>query len=63
MAILEETMKEAGLVEMMKKMYIVTEDLTIICGNWDETSIKLGVGGCLSSIVEENLGVRNKSAQ
>ena len=35
-------MKEAGLVEMMKKMDIVTEKLTTICGKWDKLYFKLG---------------------
>ena len=40
-AILEEAVKEAGLVEMMEKMDTMTEDLTAVLGKWNEASVKL----------------------
>ena len=39
--ILDKTVKEAGLVEMMRRRDTVTEDLIAIRGNWDEASVKL----------------------
>ena len=34
-------MKEIGLVDVMKKMDTMSEDLTTICGKWDKAFIKL----------------------
>ena len=39
--ILAAIVKEIGLLEMMKKMDTVTEDLIAIHGKWNDTSVKL----------------------